>query len=172
MKSNRKELTSDLLSETLTITSTELPEVPSFELKAILIWPLSIALSCSLTIISLLLIPDAEMRTMALPSLISVSSTACKTTGCGVFQFVVVKVRSSDPGLTEISGETPVNPSGGCLGVGNLLECGGAQKVLDTVLQLRGEAGRNQIENVNTGLAMSWRGLPTTTGAVVILSNV
>jgi acetyl-CoA C-acetyltransferase len=75
-------------------------------------------------------------------------------------------------GLTEISGQTPVNPSGGCLGVGNLLECGGAQKVLDTVLQLRGEAGRNQIENVNTGLAMSWRGLPTTTGAVVILSNV
>lgn len=74
-------------------------------------------------------------------------------------------------GVTEISGDLPVNPSGGCLGVGSLLECTGGQKVLDVVLQLRGDAGPNQIPNVTTGLAMGWRGLPTTTGAVVILSN-
>lgn len=74
-------------------------------------------------------------------------------------------------GVTEISGDFPVNPSGGCLGVGNLAECNGGQKVLDVVLQLRGEAGHNQLTNTSTGLAMSWRGLPTTTGAVVILSN-
>jgi acetyl-CoA C-acetyltransferase len=43
--------------------------------------------------------------------------------------------------------------------------------VLDVVLQLRGDAGQNQIPDVTTGLAMSWRGLPTTTGAVAILSN-
>ena len=74
-------------------------------------------------------------------------------------------------GVTEISGDLPVNPSGGCLGVGNLLECTGGQKVLDVVLQLRGEAGHNQIPDVTTGLSMNWRGLPTTTGAVAILSN-
>jgi acetyl-CoA C-acetyltransferase len=74
-------------------------------------------------------------------------------------------------GVTEISGKFPVNSSGGCLGVGNLAECNGGQKVLDVVLQLRGEVGRNQLSDVSTGLAMSWRGLPTTTGAVVILSN-
>lgn len=74
-------------------------------------------------------------------------------------------------GETEISGSLPVNPSGGCLGVGNLFECTGGQKVLDVVLQLRGEAGANQLSQVTTGLAMSWRGLPTTTAAVVILSN-
>jgi acetyl-CoA C-acetyltransferase len=74
-------------------------------------------------------------------------------------------------GVTEISGELPVNPSGGCLGVGNLLEGTGGQKVLDVVLQLRGEAGHNQISEGNTGLAMNWRGLPTTTGAVAVLSN-
>jgi len=74
-------------------------------------------------------------------------------------------------GATEISGDLPVNPSGGCLGVGCLLECTGGQKVLDVVLQLRGEAGKNQLQDVTTGLAMSWRGLPTTTGAVAILSN-
>ena len=74
-------------------------------------------------------------------------------------------------GVTEISGSLPVNPSGGCLGVGNQLECNGGQKVLDVVLQLRGEAGHNQLSGVSTGMAMSWRGLPTTTGAVAILSN-
>lgn len=74
-------------------------------------------------------------------------------------------------GVTEISGKFPVNASGGCLGVGNLAECNGGQRVLDVVLQLREEAGRNQLSDVSTGLAMSWRGLPTTTGAVVILSN-
>ena len=74
-------------------------------------------------------------------------------------------------GVTEISGSLPVNPSGGCLGVGNLLECNGGQKVLEAVLQLRGEAGHNQLSDVSTGVAMSWRGLPTTTGAVAILSN-
>jgi acetyl-CoA C-acetyltransferase len=74
-------------------------------------------------------------------------------------------------GVTEISGGFPVNPSGGCLGVGALMECTGGQKVLDVVLQLRGETGRNQLSSVTTGLAMSWRGLPTTTGAVAILSN-
>jgi acetyl-CoA C-acetyltransferase len=74
-------------------------------------------------------------------------------------------------GVTEITGDLPVNPSGGCIGVGQLLECTGGQKVLDVVLQLRGEAGKNQIPDVTTGLAMSWRGLPTTTGAVAVLSN-
>ena len=74
-------------------------------------------------------------------------------------------------GVTALTGSLPVNSSGGCLGVGNLFECTGGQKVLDIVLQLRGEAGANQLSNVTTGLAMGWRGLPTTTGAVAILSN-
>ncbi|MEW6264143.1 MAG: acetyl-CoA acetyltransferase [Thermodesulfobacteriota bacterium] len=74
-------------------------------------------------------------------------------------------------GETEIEGSLPVNASGGCLGSGNLLDCNGGQKVVEVVRQLRGEAGRNQLSGVTTGLAMSWRGLPTTTGAVAVLSN-
>ncbi|MBU1209283.1 MAG: acetyl-CoA acetyltransferase [Proteobacteria bacterium] len=77
----------------------------------------------------------------------------------------------TEMGGTEISGEIPVNPSGGCLGAGNLFELNGGRKVLEVVRQLRGEAGKNQIKNVTTGLAQSWRGIPTTTGTVVILSN-
>lgn len=76
-----------------------------------------------------------------------------------------------DEGALGISGELPVNPSGGCLGVGRLLEATGAQKTLEVVLQLRGEAGQRQVPNAEVGLAQTWRGIPTTSGAVVILSN-
>ncbi|NIQ39929.1 MAG: acetyl-CoA acetyltransferase, partial [Proteobacteria bacterium] len=77
----------------------------------------------------------------------------------------------TETGGTEISGEFPVNPSGGCLGVGNLYELNGGHKVLEVVRQLRGEAGKNQLKDITTGLAQGWRGIPTTTGTVAILSN-
>jgi len=74
-------------------------------------------------------------------------------------------------GATEIGGDLPVNPSGGSLGVGHLLDASGLARVLEVVLQLRGEAGQHQLSEVETGLAFGWRGLPTTSGAAVILSN-
>jgi acetyl-CoA C-acetyltransferase len=74
-------------------------------------------------------------------------------------------------GATEINGELPVNPSGGCLGVGHLYEANGAHKLLEVVLQLRGEKGGNQVKVSRTGLAQTWRGIPTTTGAVAVMSN-
>jgi acetyl-CoA C-acetyltransferase len=77
----------------------------------------------------------------------------------------------TESGATEIIGEFPVNASGGCLGAGRLFEASGAQKVLEVVLQLRGEKGANQIKDVHVGLAQTWRGVPTNTGAVAILSN-
>ncbi len=77
----------------------------------------------------------------------------------------------TESGATEISGEMPVNASGGCLGVGNLFDANGARSVLEAALQLRGEKGKNQIDGVRTGLAHAWRGIPTATGAVAVLSN-
>lgn len=74
-------------------------------------------------------------------------------------------------GVTQITGALPINTMGGCLGVGNAFEANGAHLVLSVVLQLRGEAGRNQLPKAHTGLALGWRGIPTNTGAVVILSN-
>ena len=74
-------------------------------------------------------------------------------------------------GGTELSGEFPVNPSGGALGQGHLLDATGLARTLEVVLQLRGEAGQRQIENAQTGLAFGWRGVPTTGGAAVILGN-
>jgi acetyl-CoA C-acetyltransferase len=74
-------------------------------------------------------------------------------------------------GWSEPGGDLPVNVSGGCLGGGHLFELDGGQKVLEVVLQLRGQAGTCQLPDPKTGLAASWRGVPTTTGAVAVLSN-
>ena len=77
----------------------------------------------------------------------------------------------TEEGVTERSGDIPVNPSGGLLGVGYALEASGLQKVLEVVLQLREEAGKRQVCNAKTGLAQIWRGVPTATGAVAVLSR-
>jgi acetyl-CoA C-acetyltransferase len=73
-------------------------------------------------------------------------------------------------GNTELTGELPVNPSGGCLGCGHLLDASGLARALEVVLQLRCEAGPRQLENVETGLAFGWRSVPTTSGAAAIFS--
>lgn len=67
--------------------------------------------------------------------------------------------------------ERPVNVSGGSLGQGHLLEASGAARVLEVVLQLRGEADKRQVKNASVGVAQSWRGVPTNSGAVVVLAN-
>jgi acetyl-CoA C-acetyltransferase len=74
-------------------------------------------------------------------------------------------------GFTAPEGDLPVNVSGGSLGWGHLLDATGLARTLETVIQLRGEAGVTQLEEVEVGLVQSWRGVPTTSGAVAILSN-
>ncbi len=74
-------------------------------------------------------------------------------------------------GATALGGEFPVNPSGGALGEGHLLDATGLARTLEVVLQLRGEAGQRQISDAEVGLAFGWRGVPTTAGAAVVLSN-
>ncbi len=74
-------------------------------------------------------------------------------------------------GATAPDGCLPVNVSGGSLGIGHLLDASGLARVLEVVLQLRGQAGSRQLGDVYTGLAQSWRGVPTTSGAVAVLSS-
>jgi acetyl-CoA C-acetyltransferase len=74
-------------------------------------------------------------------------------------------------GFTTPNGELPVNVSGGSLGWGHLLDATGLARALEVVIQLRGEAGTRQLDDVEVGLAQSWRGVPTSSGAVAILSN-
>jgi acetyl-CoA C-acetyltransferase len=74
-------------------------------------------------------------------------------------------------GKTAIGGDTPVNPSGGSLGVGWMHEATGLHKVLEIARQLMGDAGELQVDGARVGLAQSWRGIPTTTSAVLILQG-
>ena len=77
----------------------------------------------------------------------------------------------TEEGITQRDGKMPVNVSGGALGMGYAPEVLGLQRVLEVTLQLRGQAGRRQLCDVETGLAQSWRGIPTATGAVAVLSR-
>ncbi|HVC26635.1 MAG TPA: hypothetical protein VND40_00600 [Nitrososphaerales archaeon] len=63
-----------------------------------------------------------------------------------------------------------LNPSGGALAVGNLIEASALHRLYEAVLQLRGEAGRRQVKGAKRALVQSWRGVPTATGGVAILS--
>jgi acetyl-CoA C-acetyltransferase len=63
-----------------------------------------------------------------------------------------------------------INPSGGSLGVGHLIEATGLHKIMECVMQLRGEAGRSQVKRAKRGAVMSWRGNPTASGASAVLS--
>ena len=74
-------------------------------------------------------------------------------------------------GRFDADGELPVNISGGSLGIGNLLEAKGAGRAMEVVQQLRGEAGRRQVDEAALGMAHTWRGLPTASHAVALFSN-
>lgn len=77
----------------------------------------------------------------------------------------------TEEGYTSPDGEFPVNVSGGSLGQGHLLDATGLARTLEAVLQLRGQAGSRQVEDAEVGIVQSWRGVPTTSGAVLVLSN-
>ena len=76
----------------------------------------------------------------------------------------------TERGETERDGGLPVNVSGGLLGRGNLFEANGLAQAMECVVQLRGEAGRRQVKGATSALAASWRGVPTSTGAVAIFA--
>ncbi len=76
-----------------------------------------------------------------------------------------------EEGAFSRDGDTPVNISGGRLGAGNLLEASSLQSVLECVLQLRGHAGKRQLDDIDTAVAQSWRGVPTATGSLLVLGS-
>ena len=76
-----------------------------------------------------------------------------------------------EEGIFAADGDLPVNVSGGNLGCGYTYDMSGLRSVLEVVLQLRGVAGERQLPDVKVGLAQSWRGIPTASGGVVVLSR-
>jgi acetyl-CoA C-acetyltransferase len=87
----------------------------------------------------------------------------------GVYSQAELAGRLIESGETNAEDNMPVNVSGGSLGMGHTLEASGLYRLAEVVFQLRGEAGSRQLQKAKVGLAQSWRGVPTTSGAVVIL---
>lgn len=56
-------------------------------------------------------------------------------------------------GETQINGKMPINPSGGLKAKGHPVGATGLGQICEIVWQLRGEAGKRQVNNPNVGLA-------------------
>jgi acetyl-CoA C-acetyltransferase len=73
-------------------------------------------------------------------------------------------------GKADPDGQMPINVSGGSLGMGYFVEASPLIRVYESVLQLRGEAGKMQLRNPRRCVVQSWRGIPTQTGVTAVLS--
>ena len=67
-----------------------------------------------------------------------------------------------------MAGDTP---NTGSLGMGDLYEGNGGARLYDAVQQVRGNAGAHQVSGAKRAVIQGWRGLPTDSCAVVILSE-
>ena len=77
-----------------------------------------------------------------------------------------------EEGVYDFDGDLPINASGGSIGMGHTLEMSGLVRVIEIVQQLRGSAGKHQVlGDLKTGVAQAWRGVPTASGAAVVLSR-
>ena len=68
-------------------------------------------------------------------------------------------------GITSLDGELPVNPSGGLKGCGHAVGATGIRQAVEIVLQLRGDAGKRQVD-AERGLALNIGG----TGATAVVT--
>ncbi|MFC1999955.1 thiolase family protein [Chloroflexota bacterium] len=75
-----------------------------------------------------------------------------------------------DSGRTEMGGELPVNPSGGVLSA-HAVQVAGMVRIVEAVLQLRGEAGKRQVPGAKTALAHGINGICGQSHCVWILSS-
>jgi acetyl-CoA C-acetyltransferase len=70
-------------------------------------------------------------------------------------------------GATQIDGDIPVNPSGGCAGA-NPIGAAGLIRVVEAAAQIMGKAGSLQIPGVRLALAQSGGGWANLRGVAVL----
>ena len=75
-----------------------------------------------------------------------------------------------ESGATQLGGDLPVNPSGGVLSAHAVMVAGMA-RIIEVVLQLRGQAGARQVKNAKTGLAHGINGPCGQSHCVWVLSG-
>ncbi len=66
--------------------------------------------------------------------------------------------KAAHEGLTEIGGKIPINPSGGLKARGHPLGATGVAQVVELVWQLRGEAGKRQVDGAQSGITCNFGG--------------
>jgi acetyl-CoA C-acetyltransferase len=76
----------------------------------------------------------------------------------------------AEDGSLNLKGKLPILTMGGCKGRGNPLGAAGVYQVVEAVLQLRGQAGANQIAGVRRALVQCLGG-PASTAAAHILER-
>lgn len=78
--------------------------------------------------------------------------------------------RFVNEGHSRLGGKTPVNPSGGLLRKGHPVGATGLAQVHELVTQLRGEAGRRQVEGARIGMAENGGGYIGRDAAAMVIS--
>ena len=66
--------------------------------------------------------------------------------------------KAAHEGLTQIGGKIPINPSGGLKARGHPLGATGVAQVIELYWQLRGEAGKRQVDDAKTGITCNFGG--------------
>jgi acetyl-CoA C-acetyltransferase len=79
-------------------------------------------------------------------------------------------IKLLEQGMTSAGGALPVNPSGGML-AGNPVTVAGLIRLVEIVLQVRGEAGARQVQGANTALAHGTTGCCGQGQYVMIVGN-
>ena len=75
-----------------------------------------------------------------------------------------------DEGRTSLTGDIPINPSGGLKSFGHPIGASGVRMIFECVTQLRGQAGARQVKNAELGLAHNVGG-PGAVACVVVLGQ-
>jgi acetyl-CoA C-acetyltransferase len=76
--------------------------------------------------------------------------------------------KAAHEGLTEIDGKIPINPSGGLKARGHPLGATGVAQVVELVWQLRGEAGKRQVNDAETGITCNFGGFGNNIISIIV----
>jgi acetyl-CoA C-acetyltransferase len=76
--------------------------------------------------------------------------------------------KAAHEGLTEIGGKIPINPSGGLKARGHPLGATGVAQIAELVWQLRGEAGRRQVDDANIGMSCNFGGFGNNIISIIV----
>ncbi len=76
--------------------------------------------------------------------------------------------KAAHDGLTQIGGKIPINPSGGLKARGHPLGATGVAQVVELVWQLRGEAGKRQVDKAETGIACNFGGFGNNIISIIV----